>query len=259
MLTNCHSYYSFKYGTISTEDLIKVLVHYGYNTFALTDINNTAASIDFTRLALQNKVKPVVGVDFRNGVQQQYVAIAQNNKGFREINEYLTPHLHEKIAFDAQAPAFKNAFIIYPFTYADDELRDNEFIGVSIEELKQLPFSKWKNRPDKLVIKQTCTFRNKHDFNAHRLLRAIDNNTLLSKLPPTEQARETDRIVPLDELLLTYADYPQIIKNTEQLLAACSIDFNFGTNKNRQIYTHSNEADFELLKKRCEEGLAGSD
>lgn len=255
MLTNCHSYYSFKYGTISTEDLIKVLVYHGYNTFALTDINNTAASIEFARLATQNNITPVVGVDFRNGVQQQYVAIAKNNDGFREINEYLTPHLHEKVDFDIQAPAFKNAYVIYPFTYADDELRDNEFIGISPEDLKQLPFSHWKDRQDKLVVKHTCTFRNKHDYNAHRLLRAIDNNTLLSKLPKEEQATEADTIISQTELLKLYADYPQIIENTEGLLKSCSIDFNFGTNKNKQIFKSTKEADFQLLKKRCEEGL----
>ncbi|MCG8578798.1 MAG: DNA polymerase III subunit alpha [Bacteroidales bacterium] len=255
MLTNCHSYYSFKYGTISTEDLIKVLVHHGYNTITLTDINNTAASIDFVRLAAQHNIKPVVGVDFRNGVQQQYVTIAQNSTGFREINEYLTPHLHEKVDFDAQAPPFNNVYVVYPFTYADDELRNNEFIGISPEDLKQLPFSKWKNRQDKLVIKHTCTFRNKHDYNAHRLLRAIDNNTLLSKLPQEEQATEADTIIPKADLLELYKQYPQIIENTERILTSCSIDFNFGTNKNKQIFRGSEEEDFQLLKKRCEEGL----
>jgi DNA polymerase-3 subunit alpha len=256
MLTNCHSYYSFKYGTISTEDLIKLLVHHGYNTFALTDINNTAASIDFARLAAQHKIKAVVGADFRNGVQQQYLVLARNNDGFREINDYLTPHLHENINFDTQAPAFKNAYVIYPFSYADDELRDNEFIGISPEDLRQLPFSHWKHRPDKLVIKHTCTFRNKHDYNAHRLLRAIDKNTLLSKLPKDEHASEADTIIPQGDLLKLYADYPQIIENTQDLLASCTIDFNFGTNKNKQVFAQSKEADFELLKKRCEEGLA---
>jgi DNA polymerase-3 subunit alpha len=231
-------------------------MHHGYNTFALTDINNTAASIDFVRLAAQHKIKTVVGADFRNGVQQQYLALARNNDGFREINDYLTPHLHEKINFDAQAPAFKNAYVIYPFSYADDELRDNEFIGISPEDLRQLPFSHWKHRPDKLVIKHTCTFRNKHDYNAHRLLRAIDKNTLLSKLPKDEHASEADTIIPQGDLLKLYADYPQIIENTQDLLASCTIDFNFGTNKNKQVFAQSKETDFELLKKSCEEGLA---
>lgn len=254
MLINTHSYYSFKYGAISTEDLIKVLTYHDYSVFALTDINNTAAAIDFVRLAAQHNVRPVVGVDFRNGVKQQYVALAKNNQGFQEINEYLTAHLHEKIHFDEQAPAFKKAYVVYPFSY-DGDLRNNEFIGVSPNDLKQLPFSHLKNKQDKLVILHTSTFRNKHDYNAHRLLRAIDNNTLLSKLPAKEQATETDMIIPKAELLSLFSDYPQIIKNTERLLNGCSIEFDFTTNKNKQLFTTSPEEDFKLLKKRCEEGL----
>ena len=255
MLTNTHSYYSFKYGTISTEDLLKVLSYRGYTTVALTDINNTASSIDFVRLAAQNNIKPVVGVDVRNGVQQQYVALAKNNKGFREINEYLTAHLHEKKNFDPQAPEFDHVFVIYPFSYAG-ELRKNEFIGVSSADLKTLPFSHWKNRQEKLMIKHTCTFRNKHDYNVHRLLRAIDNNTLLSKLPASEQASEADTVTEKANLLNLYAHYPQIIDNTECLLASCGIEFDFTSNKNKRFFTTSAEEDFQLLKQRCEEGLS---
>lgn len=256
MPTNCHSYYSFKYGAISTENLLKVMAYHGYRTFALTDINNTAASIDFTRLAAANNIRPVVGADVRNGMQQQYVLIAKNNEGFREINEFLTPHLHEERDFPAQAPDFKQVYVIYPFTYAGHDLQENEFIGVSPAELKQLPFSKWRHRQEKLVIRHTMTFRNKHDFNVHRLLRAIDNNALLSKLPVAEQASEADTILPHDELMALYVDYPAIINNTNDLLASCSIDFQLGVNKNKQLFLGSEEEDFQYLKAECEKGLA---
>jgi DNA polymerase-3 subunit alpha len=36
------------------------------------------------------------------------------------------------------------------------------------------------------------TFRNRVDFNAHRLLRAMDNNIVLSKLSLSEQASEEE-------------------------------------------------------------------
>lgn len=64
----------------------------------------------------------------------------------------------------------------------------HEFIGVSINELRKLRFSNLRQLTSKLVVLQPVTFRNKRDFNAHRLLRAIDNNMLLSKLSPEEQA-----------------------------------------------------------------------
>ena len=90
MLLNCHTYYSYKYGTISIEDLIKEALERNYDYLVLTDINSTSASIDFVRQCLLKKIKPVLGIDFRNGAQQKYIGIAKNNEGFRELNEHLT-------------------------------------------------------------------------------------------------------------------------------------------------------------------------
>jgi hypothetical protein len=57
-----------------------------------------------------------------------------------------------------------------------------------------LLFLNLKKYKDKLVIQQPLTIRNKNDFNPHRLLRAIDNNTLLSKLPTTKQSITTSTL-----------------------------------------------------------------
>ena len=56
----------------------------------------------------------------------------------------------------------------------------------------------------------------KRDFNAHRLLRAIDNNTLLSKLPKQEEGNPDDFLRPVDELKRIYAAYPYMIENTQK-------------------------------------------
>ncbi|MCU4177522.1 DNA polymerase III subunit alpha [Carboxylicivirga sp. N1Y90] len=255
MLINCHTYYSFKYGTLSVEDLLKAATEDAYQTLAVTDINSTSACIDFVRRAAEFNIKPVVGIDFRNGVEQQFVGIARNNEGFRELNEYLTPHRHSGAPFDAVAPAFDNVYVIYPFSNEDRPLRENEFIGVSPEQLKNLPFSHWKNQQHKLVIQHRVTFRHKHDFNVHRLLRAIDLNTLLSKLPESEQAGLSDTLLPKDELRTLFSDYPVVMRNTENLLADCSIDFKLGVNKNKRYFLGSYEKDFAYLKAECEEGL----
>src|SRR6476620_4845423 len=115
MLTNCHTYFSFCYGTFSTKELLTAVYNNGYRTFALTDINNTSAVLDTLRLTEGKPLKPVIGIDFRNGVAQQYVGLAQNNEGYKELNEHLSKHLHAAEDFQAIAPAFNNAYIIYPF------------------------------------------------------------------------------------------------------------------------------------------------
>lgn len=255
MLLNCHSYYSFKYGALSVEELLKEVSAGGHAAVALTDINNTAISLDFVRLAPEHKIRPVVGVDFRNGARQQYVAIAKNADGFREINEFLTPHLHNHQEFEPDAPEFDDVFVIYPFQPQLRKLEDNEFIGINPQDLRNLPFNPWKKHLNKLVILQTATFRNKRDFNIHRLLRAIDKNTLLSKLAKEEQASFNDQYKSVADLLAIYENYPEIIANTQRLLDACSMEFEFKTNKNKKLFADSEEHDFQLLKNEAHKGL----
>ncbi|TKG95340.1 DNA polymerase III subunit alpha [Puteibacter caeruleilacunae] len=256
MLLNCHSYYSFKYGALSTEEVLQKVSKGGFASIALTDINNTAASLDFVRRAKEFDIRPIVGVDVRNGVDQQYVALAKNSAGFRELNEFITPHLHGKEAFASEAPAFKNALVIYPFQSAPRNFKSHEYMGVSRRDLQHLPFTWWKKHQDRLVIMQTATFRDKRDYNIHRLLRAIDNNMLLSKLPKSEQATFDDCYCSQQELLKAYEEYPQLIENTKKVMAACEMDFQFGTNKNKQLFLGSKDEDFELLKQECYKGLA---
>jgi DNA polymerase-3 subunit alpha len=73
------------------------------------------------------------------------------------------------------------------------------------------------------VVLHPVTFLNKKDFNAHRLLRAIDNNTLLSKLPVSEQTNENELFYEEVKLLQLYEDYPQLVINTRRITDACSM------------------------------------
>ncbi len=256
MLINCHSWFSLKYGTIPPEDLLKELSSKRFTNVAITDINNTSASIDFVRLAGQYNIKPVLGIDFRNGIQQKYIGLAKNNDGFKALNEHLTKYQQNKIRFEDSAPQIPGTIIIYPFKNLKfNQLNKNEFVGIKSSELIKLPFSEWKNHLDKLVILQPVTFRNKRDYNIHRLLRAIDNNVLLSRLPISEQTSAAEIIISATELKEVFKDYPEIIKNTVNILAECTIEFEFGTNKNRKCFLKSHEDDISLLRKECLKGL----
>ena len=228
----------------------------------LTDINNTSAGLNFVREAPEYDVKPILGIDFRNGVDQCYVGIAKNNEGYLELNNFLSEHLHHEKDFPAIAPKFKHAYVVYPFekVLLNDQkaFKEHEYIGISIADLRRLRFSRLARLRDKLVVQQPVTFRNKRDFNAHRLLRAIDNNTLLSKLPVTEQASEEEKMFPIQNLAAAFSEYSFILENTERLLNSCSIHFDFSEGRrpqNLQTYTGTTAEDEKLLEKLCYEGL----
>ena len=256
MLINCHSWFSLRYGAIPPEKLLEELAAKGYSNVALTDINNTSASIDFVRLAEKYSIKPVLGIDFRNNIEQKFIGLAKNNEGFKNLNEYLTQQLQLKTKFSDFAPELENTIIIYPFKNRKfSVLKENEFIGIQSWELIKLPFSDWKNQLNKLVMLHPVTFRNKRDYNIHRLLRAIEINTLLSQLPLSEQTSPNEMLISKNELLQAFFEYPQIIKNTKKILQQCSIEFEFKTNKNKQFFSSSKNEDAILLRKECEKGL----
>ena len=270
MYLNVHTYYSFKYGVINTKDLLRQAQAAGVQELVLTDINTTAACLNFVRLSAQFAIRPILGIDLRRGAKQLFVAIAQNNQGFYELNEFISPYLHRKEELPERAPNFEQVFVVYPFqSYTGFPLKANEFIGVKPEDLNRLVYPPHQLDPQKLVMLATWTFRSKQeqgqlqvlkkDVNAHRLLRAIDNNTLLSKLPKTEEASQGDFFYPPQLLKQHYADYPYIYSNTQKLIAQCHIHFDLGTDKphkNLSTYTGTKKGDYALLQKLAYAGLS---
>lgn len=251
-----------RFGTFSELDLLQLAQQNHIKQLVLTDINTTSACLNFVRKAPEYDVRPILGIDFRNGVDPCFLGIAKNNAGYQELNTFLSYHLQNELEIPQRAPSFKNAFVIYPFETVllneQHEFLENEFIGISIKTLRRLPFSRLLKLKDKLVVQQPVTFRNKRDFNAHRLLRAIDNNVLLSKLSETEVADADEKMFPVRNLAEAFSEYTYILENTERLLKACSIHFDFSKNRkpqNLKAFTNSIEEDERLIEKLCDEGL----
>lgn len=262
MYLNSHTWFSLRYGTFSVEALCELAGKHQVTSLALTDINNTSGCLSFLKIASKYNIKPLVGIDFRNGISQQYVGIAKNNEGFRQLNEHLSTHLHIQKEFAAKAPLFKECYIIYPFekvvTLKKAIFQENEFIGISVESLRKLKFSQYLKYTEKLVLLQPVSFRSKKDYNAHRLLRAIDNNTLLSKLPKTEQASFSHQMLDLEELETAFTGFEHILENTKKLMKSCEVNFQFGTGQNRNllIYGQNEAEDIKELQKLCEKKIA---
>lgn len=257
MYLNAHTYYSLRYGAMSPKELGEEAKKHGCFRFAITDINTTSACLELLRDASKLEVDPVLGVDFRNGVDQKFIVLARNNKGFEAINTYLSQMLHEKAAFPDEGPMLDNTVTIYPFQKDKPrELRRNEYIGMRAEDLPQIRLKKLDT--SKMVILQTASFRNKKDFNAHRLLRAIDKNSLLSKLSKSDQGKESDVLWSREALHRTFNEFPDLIENTKGILDACNVSFSFAPDvepQNQKFYTDSAESDLAMLERLCDEGL----
>jgi len=260
MYLNCHSYFSLKYGTLSPQELWEEARRYGVRKLALTDINNTSAYIELYRICRENQdVYPLeiaIGIEFRQHDNLLYIGLACNNEGLRELCGYLSYHNEKGTPLLSRAPEFTNAFIIYPWGIVPPEaLRENEFTGVRVQDIPRLSRSPYRDFTHKLVVWHPVTFKHKTGFNIHRLLRAIDHNALLSKLDPALQAHPGEKMMPENELLAYYWQYPHIIANTQSILEQCHIDIELGIPKNKKVYGKSQREDHEHLRTLALEGF----
>ena len=256
MYLNCHSHFSLRYGVLPVKELVGEGVAAGVEVMALTDINNTSGCMDFVKACREAGIKPVVGIEFRQDRKLRFIGLAKNAEGFRELNEFLSRHLHEKQPIPDFAPEFEHVFVIYPKGYhSPRSLREHEFVGITIREVGSLFCSPFRHHQDRLVMLHPVTFRDKVGRNLHRLLVAVDRNTLLSKLTPDDVADEEQHMIPVDELRGYYRDYPDIEKNTRRVLDECEFDFEFGVSRNRRSFTGDRRDDRGLLQKLAYDGL----
>ena len=255
MYLNCHSYYSLHYGTLSIADLLDLAILNGIQTIALTDINTTMGIPEFVKEAELKGIKPIAGCEFRNDDDLLFIGLAKNREGLKELNDWQTEHNLQEQTYPANAPEFKHVYVIYPFgRKSPNELRENEFTAIKASQLNKLLTSGYRKHPDKLVVWQPVTFKNKEGQFLHKTLRAIDHNVLISKLQENQFASQPETIDYYD-LMNQFRDYPEIVRNTEKLMNDCSISFDFKSVKNKKLFGQSAYDDKLLLRQLALDGM----
>jgi DNA-directed DNA polymerase III PolC len=300
---NNKTYFSFRYGTFTTEELVQAGVANGAQTLAITNINSTCDAWDFVFFCKQNNIKPIIGVEVRNDDDVCYILLAKNNDGLHDIHLFLSIHLQQKKEFPKRFPKNENVIVIYALqaikfvsinvntesnivdvktiqarytarqkpnvankvavmdaTPNDTEiyahqLYANEMIGVQLHEVGKLYSIPVQQHSNKFIVLHSVTVQNNLYYNAHRLLRAIDKNILLSKQLKTHIAGKHEMFVQPQQIFTVFQNYPNIITNTMQTIDACNIEMDFDADKNKATYGASAEDDKELLHKLAMDGL----
>jgi DNA-directed DNA polymerase III PolC len=249
------TYYSLRFGTLSPEKLVQIAVSKGIKVMALTDINNSTAMPEFVKACGKDGITPVAGMEFRNGDAWLYTALARNERGFEQINRFMSYHNLNKLKLPGRAPQLDDVFFVYPFPDFPEHLRDNEYIGVRVSERNKLVTISSKLIRSRCVMYHPVTFASRDDMELHRHLRAIDHNLLLSNLTP-QMVAMGDEVAPTEaQLVKTYEFFPELVANTQKLLLKCSFQMDFTTSKNKSVYSASRYDDKLLLQKLAREGF----
>lgn len=255
MIYASHTFFSLLYGTMRIDQVIGKAIECGITSLAVTDINNTSACLDFVNGCKDKPVHPICGVECRNDDTWLYTCLARNNEGFREINELLSKCNLEGEPLPSEAPPFSHVFVLYPVDSKDPEkLRENEFIAVRPYEINRarIRHHQWMS---KLIAFYQVSFSQPEDYELHKHMRAIDHNTLLTMLNPRQLAHQEEYFRSPRYVSLLYGNCPEMLKNAERLLKMCSIEFDYETPKNKEVFTGSRYDDKLLLEKLAFEGM----
>ena len=256
MYLNSKTFFSYRYGTLSTEDLVKLAAEAGASAMAITNINNTADAWDFMAYCKQEGIKPILGAEIRNGDELLYILLAKNNHGFQKINHFLSHYLQEEKPFPPDHIFDEAIWVIYPLAKKKfEDLGPNELIGILPGEVNKLFSTNVSAYPNKFVMRQPVTFADRKGYNLHRLLRAIDKNIVLSRQCDTDIADDKEMMMPPATLLSHFSKYPNIVTNTLQVIDSCEIDLEFHTDKNKKCFSATLEDDRILLQKLAKDGL----
>jgi error-prone DNA polymerase len=258
MYLNVHSQYSLRYGTISIANLIVHALEKGITQMVLTDINNSTGVMQFIRDCREHNIKPIGGIEFRRDKKLLYIGIAKSKEGMKELNDFLTDHNLNQKDLPDEPPEFQNAFIIYPFTQRTG-LRGNEYLGIRYDELHKLHGTEvYDHLKHKLVALQPVVVADKIDYRLHEYLRAIDLNTILSKVEADEKCSKTDAFMAPGELEVKFLKHSYILDNTRTLMNACEMNYDGGKVKlNKKTFTGNPDDDRKLLEKLAFEGMVG--
>ena len=99
MYLNCKTFFSFRYGVLSSQQLVQQAVEQGAQALALTNINSTSDHWDFRDDCLNAGIKPILGAEIRNDSVCLYILLARDMKGILAINNFISHHLQNKVPF----------------------------------------------------------------------------------------------------------------------------------------------------------------
>lgn len=256
MYLNTHSAYSLRFGIMTPEKLLQEASARGVHSFVLSDINNTSGWFEILADAKKYNIDVKCGIEFKNGNTTLFIGLAKNPHGFAELNRYLSGFLKLKLPIPPIAPEFEYVYIIYPYQSGIIfHLRDNEYVGIRKKDLSRFRYEKQHLPKEKLVALNTVTFAAKKDFNAHRILRAIDGNTIITKLTPEDIDNPLHQFETYDQLAADFRDEKYLLEQAQQLIDNCDFPFEYHTNKNIRTFTGNEKDDIDKLLQLTYEGV----
>ncbi|MGA1826146.1 MAG: DNA polymerase III subunit alpha [bacterium] len=219
---NAVSYFSFLRGVLSPSDICKGAKAMGYDRVALVDRDNLCALPEFLFCCREHDLVPIIGAEITDK-KKSVLLYAHGGEGYANLCRVITER-HCQDTFDLAASILS---IPAGLSAASDDtdllfkLRDHMPSYYRMRRPKIPPYTP-------ALILPECVFSSHKDYQLHRLLRAIELTTTLSRIPQDELFPEDSYIRPWRDIAEQFEVFPEHLQETEQFAAALSSRTDFG-------------------------------
>jgi DNA polymerase III alpha subunit len=238
-----HSEYSLLSGVPAIKDLVAGAKAIGMKSLALTDSNRMSGLILFHNECAAQNIRPILGAELNEASRpgETVVLLARNAKGYGDLCEIITRRQKDPADFTFARTFAKDWPDLYLLTAFPRHLKTlhegpnrlrlyGELQRHSAETRERSKAIEALCEAWKLPVAASgdCRFLVKADHELHRILRAIDLNSTLSRLKPGETAPEGAWMRSGDQMAELFSDRPDALENTASIAADCDAKLELG-------------------------------
>jgi error-prone DNA polymerase len=246
-------------GVPTLEALCQAVKAQGQNTLALTDTNGLYGAIRLLDVAREAGLKPILGAELIHE-DHRAVLLAKTLTGYANLCRLLSArHCDEPFDFIGTVARHRAGLVIL----SDDCIALNAWKHDSAEDLyveltpgpemhEVVAFSRRASLPP--VATTRARFLQPRDYQVHRLLRAIAENTTLSRLRGDQCCSPAHWLMPSSVLERYFTHIPEALSNTRLIADQCYIDWDFKETIFPSFRQLSSDAAFETLQKKTYDG-----
>lgn len=223
-----HSHFSLMQGTASPRALCRTARQQGYTTVALTDTNNLYGLWPFLTACREEGLTPIIGAEVRTG-QHRLFCLVQDLTGYRNLCRLLTAlHCDPGFALPAALPSWHQGMTLLA---TDTEMLHlcREIGADAAAALIDQPDQRTSalRRIARLLDLPTVAVQGSFSLfpeegQVLRLLRAIDRNSSLCRLPATETATDTSLPTPA-EWRQRFQVWPECLAAAAPIAEKCTL------------------------------------
>ncbi|QQG64624.1 DNA polymerase III subunit alpha [Desulfobulbus oligotrophicus] len=224
-----HSHFSLMQGTAGPRALCRDVREKGYGTLALTDTDNLYGLWPYLAACEQEGIRPIIGSEIRAGSYRLF-CLAKDLDGYRNLCRLLTAR-HCEPGFDLASSLSTRHSGLVCLTPDRDLLRHCREIGAETyaaicgqpnqhnSELRRLARSLGLSA----AAVQDSFFLSPDDAPVHRLLRAIDRNSSLCRLPQHEMLTMSSSFPAADEWRQRFNLWPECLSAAGRIAERCAL------------------------------------